>query len=95
MGNGQNRHLFVPLHAHVTLCLFACAGCPSPFSCLVHAPISLLLRTRTDFTFTGRRYPAIPRRVTEYLVFERKNWQDAPWTVREEAWVGKGAIAKV
>ncbi|KAI5834211.1 hypothetical protein K523DRAFT_263652 [Schizophyllum commune Tattone D] len=43
----------------------------------------------------GRRYPAIPRRVTEYLVFERKNWQDAPWTVREEAWVGKGAIAKV
>ncbi|KAL1743516.1 hypothetical protein HDZ31DRAFT_64938 [Schizophyllum fasciatum] len=43
----------------------------------------------------GRRYPAIPRRVTEYLVFERKNWQDAPWAVREEAYVGKGAIAKV
>ncbi|TRM63646.1 hypothetical protein BD626DRAFT_494955 [Schizophyllum amplum] len=43
----------------------------------------------------GRRYPAIPRRVTEYLVFERKNWQDMPWAVREETWVPKGAVEKV
>ncbi|KAF5381363.1 hypothetical protein D9615_008301 [Tricholomella constricta] len=32
------------------------------------------------------KYPAERRRVTEYLVFEKRMWYDGPWVIREQLW---------
>ncbi|KAG5646721.1 hypothetical protein DXG03_002403 [Asterophora parasitica] len=36
------------------------------------------------------KYPAERRRVTEYLVFEKRMWYDGPWVIREQLWETPG-----
>ena len=39
--------------------------------------------------------PAERKRVTEYLVFEKRMWYDGPWAVREQLWETPGKEAAV
>jgi mitochondrial protein MBA1 len=39
--------------------------------------------------------PAERKRVTEYLVFEKRMWYDGPWVVREQLWAAPGKEAAV
>ncbi|KAF8068818.1 hypothetical protein FPV67DRAFT_1091857 [Lyophyllum atratum] len=40
-------------------------------------------------------HPAERRRVTEYLVFEKRMWYDGPWVIREQLWEAPGKSAAV
>ena len=39
--------------------------------------------------------PAERKRVTEYLVFEKRMWYDGPWAIREQLWETPGKEAAV
>ncbi len=39
--------------------------------------------------------PAERRRVTEYLVMEKRMWYDGPWTFREQLWEAPGMKSAV
>ncbi|RDB29872.1 putative 39S ribosomal protein L45, mitochondrial [Hypsizygus marmoreus] len=39
--------------------------------------------------------PVEKRRVTEYLVFEKRMWYDGPWVIREQLWEAPGKLAAV
>lgn len=39
--------------------------------------------------------PAERRRVTEYLVFEKRMWYDGPWVIREQLWEAPGKEAAI
>ena len=39
--------------------------------------------------------PAERKRVTEYLVFEKRMWYDGPWVIREQLWEAPGKEAAV
>jgi protein MBA1 len=39
--------------------------------------------------------PAERKRVTEYLVFEKRMWYDGPWVIREQIWEAPGKVAAV
>ena len=38
--------------------------------------------------------PAEKKRVTEYLVFEKRMWYDGPWIIREQLWEAPGRVSK-
>ncbi|GLB42111.1 hypothetical protein LshimejAT787_1101260 [Lyophyllum shimeji] len=40
-------------------------------------------------------HPAERRRVTEYLVFEKRMWYDGPWVIREQLWEAPGRDAAI
>ena len=42
---------------------------------------------------TSGTAPAEKRRVTEYLIFEKRMWYDGPWVIREQLWEAPGKIA--
>jgi protein MBA1 len=39
--------------------------------------------------------PAERKRVTEYLVFEKRMWYDGPWVIREQLWETPGKEAAI
>ena len=59
-----------------------------------HTKLEALMQTLEVYSKRGNlispRESSTPRRVTEYLVFEKRMWYDAPWKIRQQMFEGSG-----
>jgi protein MBA1 len=61
----------------------------------LHRPATDDVATTKSAPTSRNGFPAERKRVTEYLVFEKRMWYDGPWAIREQLWEAPGKVAAV
>ncbi|TFK67852.1 hypothetical protein BDN72DRAFT_879375 [Pluteus cervinus] len=85
-GNRMMVHALVKFDTEQSLEIYDQRGKP------LHTPASDSGKTTSGLVGT---VPAERRRVTEYLVMEKRMWYDGPWTFREQLWETPGMTSAV